>query len=49
MRSLVALPVTTKDIGQLGAPASLSCHQPWTGKQHDSARLKRGVAQIEQV
>ena len=49
MRSLVALPVTTKDIGQLGARASLSCHQPWTGRQHDSARLKRGVAQIEQV
>ena len=44
MRSLVALPVTTKDIGQFGAPASLSCHQPWTGKQHDSARSKAGVA-----
>ena len=49
MRSLVALPVTTKDIGQFGAPAFLSCRQPWTGKQHDSTRLKRGVAQIEQV
>ena len=49
MRSLVALPVTTKDIGQFGAPASLSCHQPLTDKQHDRARLKRGITQIEQV
>ena len=47
MRSLVALPVPTKDIGQLGA--RFSYRQLVTGRQHDGARLQRAVAQIEQV
>ncbi len=45
----VALPVTTKDIGQLGARLSFSCRQLVAGRQHEDARLQRGVPQIEQV
>jgi len=45
----VALPVLAKNIGQLGARPSFSCRQLVTGRQHEGARLQRGVAQIEQV
>src|SRR5258708_290463 len=34
MRSLVVLPVLTKDIGQLGAPLFLSCCPPTSARQH---------------
>ena len=47
MRSLVALPVLTKHIGQLGA--CFSCRQLVTGRQHAATRLQRAVGQIEQV
>lgn len=49
MRSLVALPVLAKNIGQLGARLFLSCRQLMADRQHSGTRLKRGVAQIEQV
>ena len=49
MRLEVALPVAAKDIGQLGARPSFSCRQLVAGRQHEGARLQRGVAQIEQV
>ena len=51
MRSLVALPVLTKNIGQLGARLFFSCRQLMADRQHAATRLQRavGVAQIEQV
>ena len=49
MGLLVALPVLTKDIGQLGTRAFFSCRQPRAGQRHGDTRLKRSVAQIEQV
>ena len=44
MRLAVALPVPTKDIGQLGARSFFSCRQLGTGQRHSGTRLKRGVA-----
>jgi hypothetical protein len=50
MRSLVALPILTKHIGQLGArPCSFSCRQLMADRQHATTQLQRAVAQIEQV
>jgi len=49
MGAAVAFPVTAKDIGQLGARPSFSCRQLVAGRQHEGARLQRGVPQIEQV
>ena len=49
MRWLVALPELAKDIGQLGTRPFSSCRQLMTGRQHTTAQLQRGVAQIEQV
>ena len=49
MRLAVALPVAAKDIGQLGARPAFSCRQLLAGRQHEGARLQRGVPQIEQV
>ncbi len=49
MRSLVALPVLTKNIGQLGTRAFFSCRQLRAGRQHGATWLQRVVARIEQV
>ena len=49
MRSLVALPVVTKNIGQLGTRPFFSRRQPRAGRQHVASWLQRVVAQIEQV
>ena len=48
MRSLVALPVLAKNLGQLGAPSFLSCRQLWARGSMASTRLAE-FAQIEQI
>src|SRR5262249_1782810 len=48
-RSLVALPVLAKDIGQFRACFFLSCRQLMAGQQHDRAPLKRQVPSIEKA
>src|SRR5262249_38632766 len=48
-RSLVALPVLAKDIGQFRACFFLSCRQLMAGHPHERARLKGQVPAIEKV
>jgi len=49
MGAAVSFPVQTKDIGQLDTCPFLSCRQLMADRQHRGTRLKRGVAQIEQI
>jgi hypothetical protein len=50
MRTTVALPVLTKDIGQLDSPSALSCCPPPSARQHRaSALLVRQSQQIQGI
>src|SRR6266550_8175419 len=50
MRSLVALPVLTKDIGKLGACLFFSCCPPISARQHrETAFLVRQSQQVQRI
>ena len=50
MRSLISLPVLTKDISKLGACPSFSCCPPISARQHrETAFLVRQSQQVQRI